>query len=371
MSESKRIDIIFDIYEKSSIKQGERAKRSSSHQITITIRSDNQKLPVDLGMFWSSSLNKVRLEEYVYKWMVQNIKSDKEIFFGGVHGGECWKLLAGGETQITYLYSNQEEADNRIMFHINDGVVKHGLQSVLVASSDTDVFINLMYHFHKTWHLQKLYVKLGGNQKTKKTVPVHLLVDQLDNNLVSCLPAIHALSGCNTTSKVGPKLSGLKASMDLSLLQGFCVEELSPRMISNAEMFLVSALKKTDCSTFDEYRWEQYHKSNVELDFGQLVCCSSTIQEHIKWAYLQCKMWLQAPNPAFTNPDSLHYGYEETDHGIRPLILPVSCRPDDLPPPCRCPKSCMSAKSCTCREKNIKCVTFCSCIKDKCRNPNK
>ena len=53
-------------------------------------------------------------------------------------------------TQITYLYTNQEEADNRIMFHINDGVVKHGLQSVLVASSDTDVFINLMYHFHKT-----------------------------------------------------------------------------------------------------------------------------------------------------------------------------------------------------------------------------
>ena len=35
-----------------------------------------------------------------------------------------------------------------------------------------------------------------------------------------------------------------------------------------------------------------------------------------------------------------------------------------------CPKSCMSAKSCTCRGKNIKCVTFCSCIKDKCRNPN-
>ena len=123
----ERIDIIFDIYEKSSIKQGERAKRSSSYQITITIRSDNQKLPVDLGMFWSSSVNKVRLEEYVYKWMVQNIKSDKEIFFGGVHGGECWKLLAGVETQITYLYSNQEEADNRIMFHINDGVVKHGL----------------------------------------------------------------------------------------------------------------------------------------------------------------------------------------------------------------------------------------------------
>ena len=207
-SESTRIDIIFYVYQQSSIKQMERAQRSSSEQITITIRSDNQKLPVDLDMFWSSMLNKVRLQEYSFKWMLQNVKSDKEIFFGGVYGGECRKPLAGTETQIAALSSNQEEADDRIMFHNNDGVVKHRVQSV---------------HFNKTWQLQKLYVKLG-NRKTKKTVPVHLLVDQLDNGLVSCLPAIHALSGCDSTSKVGPKLSGLKASMDLSLLKGFDVE---------------------------------------------------------------------------------------------------------------------------------------------------
>ncbi|KAG1664878.1 Transposable element Tc3 transposase [Nymphon striatum] len=193
-SVSTRIDIIFYVYQKSSIKQMERAQRSSSEEITITIRSDNQKLPVNLDMFWSSMLNKVRLQE---------------------------KLLAGNETQIAELSSNQEEADDRIMFHINDGVVKHGVQSVLVDSPDTDVFVNLIFHFNTTWQLQKLYVKLG-NRKTKKTVPVHLLVDQLDNGLVSCLPAIHALSGCDSTSKVGPKLSGLKASIDLSLLEGFC-----------------------------------------------------------------------------------------------------------------------------------------------------
>ena len=56
----------------------------------------------------------------------------------------------------------------------------------------------------------------------------------------------------------------MKASMDLSLLEEFGVEELSPQMTSNAERFLVSELKKTDCSTFDEYRWEQYHNSKKE-----------------------------------------------------------------------------------------------------------
>ena len=95
----------------------ERAQRRSSEQITTTIRSDNQKLPVDLDMFWSLMFNKVRLQEYIFKWMLQNVESDKDIFFGGVH-------VAGTETQITEFSSNQEETDDRIMFHINDGVVK-------------------------------------------------------------------------------------------------------------------------------------------------------------------------------------------------------------------------------------------------------
>ena len=116
-----------------------------------------------------------------------------------------------------------------------------------------------------------------GNRKTKNTVPVHLMVDQLDNGLVSCFPAIHALSGCDRTIRVDPKEYGLIASMDLSRLEGFGVEELSPQITSNADKLFVSGLKKTDCSTFNEYRWEQYYNSKKEMDFNQLVCCSSTM----------------------------------------------------------------------------------------------
>ena len=51
-------------------------------------------------------------------------------------------------------------------------------------------------------------------------------------------------------------------------------------MLRNAEKFLVSGQKKTDCSTIDEYRWEQYY-SQKKLDFNTLVCCSTTIHEHV------------------------------------------------------------------------------------------
>ena len=110
-SASTRIYIVFDVYQTSSIKQIERGQRRSSGQITITIRSDNQKLSVDLDMFWSSMFNKVRLQEYVFKWMLQNVESDKEIFFGGVYGVECKKMLACTETQ-------REREREREMFYL-------------------------------------------------------------------------------------------------------------------------------------------------------------------------------------------------------------------------------------------------------------
>ena len=72
----------------------ERAQRSSSEQITITIKSDNQKLPVDLDMFWSLMFNTVQLQEYVFRWMLQNIHTDKEIFFGGAYGVEYQETVS-------------------------------------------------------------------------------------------------------------------------------------------------------------------------------------------------------------------------------------------------------------------------------------
>ena len=50
----------------------------------FTIQFDNQKLPVNLDKFRSSMLNKIRLQQYVFKWTNQNHKSENETVFGGV-----------------------------------------------------------------------------------------------------------------------------------------------------------------------------------------------------------------------------------------------------------------------------------------------
>ena len=71
-------------------------------------------------------------------------------------------MLIGTATHIPYLSSNQEEADGRIMYHINDGVVKHSVQSVFVDSPDVFViFFSLQKHLESTGAV----VKLGSRKK--------------------------------------------------------------------------------------------------------------------------------------------------------------------------------------------------------------
>ena len=59
----------------------------------------------------------------------------------------------------------------------------------------------------------------------------------IDPICLATLPAIHALSGCDTTSKVGMKLVFLKKPLDLSLMEEFGTDTLSEDTIQKADFF--------------------------------------------------------------------------------------------------------------------------------------
>ena len=67
------------------------------------------------------------------------------------------------ESYVSLLKCDHEEADDRIMFHINHAVIIDQFHKVIVASADTDVFICLMYHFRhwSMYELEELWVIKG------------------------------------------------------------------------------------------------------------------------------------------------------------------------------------------------------------------
>ena len=142
------------------------------------------------------------------------------------------------------------------MFHINHAVIIDQFQKVTVASADTDVFICLMYHFRhwSMYELEELWV-IKGQGNSSRAFPVHNLVRLMKSGVVDVLPAVHVLSGCDTTSKVGTKKSALQAAEETGdeQLHSCGKLPLSDDMVSAAEKFLVDCVSTSDkVDTFDE-----------------------------------------------------------------------------------------------------------------------
>ena len=75
--------------------------------------------------------------------------------------------------------------------------------------------------------------------------------------MCSVLPALHALSGADYTSKFGTKKAALNSN-PIQFLEGFGTSPNSSKMdeiMKSAEEYLVQLLKKgTTCKTLDEFR---------------------------------------------------------------------------------------------------------------------
>ena len=74
---------------------------------------------------------------------------------------------------------------------------------VVIASSDTDVFVCTLYDFIPLMYsgLKELLM-INGKCDSIKVKPVCTIDSNMDNSVVDVLPAVHALTGCDTTSTV-------------------------------------------------------------------------------------------------------------------------------------------------------------------------
>ena len=72
-------------------------------------------------------------------------------------------------------------------------------------------------------------------------MPIHDLANDLNSDLVEVLTAIHALTGCDTTSKVGTKSRAVREGAGCyHLLYTFGRDALSDELIADAEKFLIN-----------------------------------------------------------------------------------------------------------------------------------
>ena len=159
----------------------------------------NQNVPVHLDKFWAPSISKTAFQAFCVEWLTSNYNGKKPLHLG--IQPKSWCMSAGHVHHFPLLHCTHEEADDRIMFHIQVILSdRTSPTSVTVFSADTDVFICLLYHLSiKMWVVRNSGVK-------RSVLPVHDICTSLDDKLVQCLLAIHALTGWDSTSKISMKL---------------------------------------------------------------------------------------------------------------------------------------------------------------------
>ena len=108
-----------------------------------------------------------------------------------------------------------------------------------------------MYHFRdwKLFGLQNVWFHNLG-----KVSPVHESVEKL-HNIVELLPAMHCLSGCDTTSKMGTKYRAFQivSKPEYSCLKEFGHNNLDDLMYKTAEHYLIECISRTENRREDSF----------------------------------------------------------------------------------------------------------------------
>ena len=287
-----RFDYVFDMYsEEPSAKDSERKRRNNTESIEYSSIIPSSPLPKDMNTFWPSNNNKLLLEKLIYNHIRRNRPTSGE--YSVVRGQlsreeeewQCISIHQGKEYIKSQLQSTFEEADSRIPLHVLDSL-RSGHRVCVVISNDTDVFVALLYHMpvFLDHQLQELWLRAGVGDSTRY-VPLHTLFDILGRQLCEVLPAVHSLTGCDISSKVGTKKAALKVEPEKLLKYFGGLSNVSSPVLKNAETYLVKVLKSTTHATnFLELRAEIFHHAKGR-SHNNLPPTTQGLTPHIKSSF--------------------------------------------------------------------------------------
>ena len=196
-----RIDLVFDVYREISIKNAERQKRANDEAVQFNNILASHKIK-QWYQFLQSSSNKSHLIKFLcHEWQSINFRSklkDQNLYLG--FDEECLLLTSEGVEVVEHLRCNHEEADTRILLHAKHAASSH--ESVVIVCEDTDV---LVLAVSKALTIGTTIFQKRGSQSRTRFVNVSKISDYLGAKVSSCLPGLHAFTGCDSVSAFAGK----------------------------------------------------------------------------------------------------------------------------------------------------------------------
>ena len=124
---SKRIDVVFDVYNEISIKSAEREQRGEGESVTYKNLTAGQKIKQFNNFLLNGQNNNSLIKFFNDYWSKPSSRhklADKELYI--TCGAKCYKVTVNSVQDVVELSSEQREADTRLLLH-----AKHAAKQLL------------------------------------------------------------------------------------------------------------------------------------------------------------------------------------------------------------------------------------------------
>ena len=371
---TKRVDVVWDTYIASSLKETAREKRGKGVRRKV---SGKTKVPGNWKEFLRDSANKQELFGFLSEKVASpcvNFPDGKSVF---ITSGQ--NVVARGANHYM-LPCDHEEADTRLLIHIQDSL-ETGSTTCLVRTVDTDVLVILISKFHDLvaiYPSADIWIAFGTGKDF-----VHLHVNSICHRLGKersvALPGFHSFTGCDTTSGFFGK--GKKVALETwnslpEVTQTFSYMALNPykhmdldsQHFQILEHFTVLLYDKTSSlESVNEVRRVLFCQRNKTME--NIPPTQDALIQHTKRAAYQTGIWATSllPQQNTPTPEGWGWTWEMENQSWFPVwtTLPISSKACNELVKCGCKSKNGCSTRCACKKVQWRCTELCSCTCQK------
>lgn len=358
----KRVDVVFDVYKKSSLKFETRTKRGQGVRRRVT---GSSKTPTNWRSFLRDDNNKTELFHFLADKICASQATNITIATKGE--GVVSNTLQSTDSLAPCTH---EEADTRMFVHARDAVEK-GNKSLVLKANDTDVVVIAVSVFSllQELGLESMWVAFG-QAANARWIPIHEIVPAIGKEKACGILYFHAFTGCDVVSAFrgkGKKSAWLTWNVCHEVSETFsklshCPREVTEEDMQLLEKFVVCMYDRSSSATgVDEARLDLFARKQRSYDC--IPPTRAALKEHAKRAAYQSGIiWGQAiiTSPEIGSPGN--WGWIKTGETWQicwTTLEPIAKSCQELMK-CSCKKGCN--QRCKCFSSGLACTALCSCV---------
>jgi hypothetical protein len=361
-----RLDLVFDLYKKNSLKSFTRASRGAGVRRKV---GPSTKLPKDWANFLRVDKNKEELFEFIAKKIaVQTFPTGKIV---------C--VTAGDNVLSPQGYNmptcNHEEADSRIFVHVKDSLM-NGAKQIQIRTVDSDLVViasGLFPGMRQVSQLEDIWISFGVG-KHFKNISIASIVGNIGEEKSIALPFWTTFTGCDTVSQFRAKgkktawKTWTKFSAVTNTFRYFAEhpfrdisEPDSLHHLQVLERYVILLFSSTcESMSIDEARLEMFSEKRQNME--ALPPTRDSLMQHLKRAIFQCGIWTTATENQAAIPSPSSFGWIQEEESWQPQWITIPEISENLRKlikiKCNCTGGCTS---CSCGGARLPCTRLCHC----------